>query len=139
MIKNTNNFQLNINMNFPYTSFSDPVSSPSNHLLKNQIFTSDFILDSTVFAKKWIILIYNSSYGNFLEAGNSQNPLSWIWTTSQVANTRFTLPIKVWRGRFCGNNTTSPECCPGFRRDSSYQRLASPKIASRPPQKAPWQ
>ena len=37
------------------------------------------------FCEKWIILIYHSSYGNFLEAGNWQNPLCWIRTTSQVA------------------------------------------------------
>ena len=38
-------------MNFPYSSFFDPVSSPSNHLLKNNFFTSFFISDSTVLRK----------------------------------------------------------------------------------------
>jgi hypothetical protein len=30
-------------------------------------------------------LIYHSSHGKFLKAGNSQNRLCWIRTTSQVA------------------------------------------------------
>jgi len=46
------NFLLNKNMNFPYSSSFDPVSSPSNHLLKNHFFkTSFFMSDSTVLRK----------------------------------------------------------------------------------------
>ena len=45
--QNTNIFKLNKNKNFPYSSSFDPVSSPSNHLLKNHFFTSFFISDST--------------------------------------------------------------------------------------------
>ena len=82
--QNTNIFKLNKNTIFPYSSSFDPVSSPSNHLLKNHFFTS-FLFRIRPFCEKWIILIYHSSYGNFLEAGNWQNPLCWIRTTSQVA------------------------------------------------------
>ena len=45
------NFLLNKNMNFPYSLSFDPVSSPSNHLLKIIFFTSFFISDSTVLRK----------------------------------------------------------------------------------------
>ena len=45
------NFLLNKNMNFPYSLSFDPVSSPSNHLLKIILFTSFFISDSTVWRK----------------------------------------------------------------------------------------
>ena len=51
---------------------------------KNHCFASFFISDLIV-SRKWIILIYHSSYGKFLEAVNSQNPLCWIRRTSQVA------------------------------------------------------
>ena len=77
-------FLLNKKTIFPYSSSFDPVSSPSNHLLKKHFFTS-FLFRIRPFCEKWIILIYHSSYGNFLEAGNWQNPLCWIRTTSQVA------------------------------------------------------
>jgi len=45
------NFLLYKNMNFPYSFFFDPVSSPSNHLLKIIFLTSFFILNSTVLRK----------------------------------------------------------------------------------------
>ena len=84
VMTNHNNSQLNKNTIFPYSSSFDPVSSPSNHLQKKH-FLHHFLFRIRPFCEKWIILIYNSSYENFLEAGNSQNPLCWIRTTSQVA------------------------------------------------------
>ena len=51
LITNHDNFLLNKNTNFPYSSSFDPVSSPSIHLLNNHFFTSFFISDSTVLWK----------------------------------------------------------------------------------------
>ena len=76
--------QLNKNTIIPYSPTFDPVSSSSKHLLKIIFLTAFFIPDSTI-SEKWIILMYHSPYEIFLEAGNSQNPLCWIRTTSQVA------------------------------------------------------
>ena len=55
---------------------------------KNHVFCILFISDLTV-SRKMIILIFHSSYGKFLEAVNSQNPLCWIRCTSQVAHYLF--------------------------------------------------
>ena len=49
--QNTNTFKWNKNTFFSYSSSFDPVSSPSNHLLKIIIYTSFFIKDSTVLQK----------------------------------------------------------------------------------------
>ena len=83
--QNMNIFKLNINTIFPYSSSFDPVSRPPNQLPKNTFFYIIFLARIRPFCEKWIILIHHSPYGNFVEAGNWQNPLCWIRTTSQVA------------------------------------------------------
>jgi len=68
----------------PYSSFL--IRCPAHQITYWKIFfLHHFLFRIRPFCEKWIILIYNSSYENFLEAGNSQNPLCWIRTTSQVA------------------------------------------------------
>ena len=52
LITNSNNFQLNIIMTFSYSSSFDPVSSPSNHLLKKIIFLHHFLFRIRPFCKK---------------------------------------------------------------------------------------
>ena len=61
------------NMIFRTLPFLIRMSSPSNHLLKINIL-HHFKFRIRPFCEKWIILIYSSSYEDFLEAGNSQNP-----------------------------------------------------------------
>ena len=56
--------------------------NPSKHQLKIKVL--HFLFRIRQFRKNWIILIYYSPYGNFVEAGNSQSPLFWVLTTSQV-------------------------------------------------------
>jgi len=51
LITKHDNFLLNKNTNFQYSSSFDPMSGPSNHLLKIIISTSFFITDSTVLQK----------------------------------------------------------------------------------------
>ena len=111
--QNTNIFKLNKNTIFPFSSSFDPVSSPSNHLLKIY-FLHHFLFQIRLFWEKWIILIYHSPYENFLEAGNSQKPLCWIRTTSQVAphnqprqDTNIALCIQAHHGRLPRPNTRS--------------------------------
>ena len=69
-----------------------------------------FLFRIRPFCEKRIILICHSSYGKFLEAGNWQNPLCWIRTTSQVAwsqqpalkhswNTFSLFAFATWGGR----------------------------------------
>jgi len=65
--KKYNNFLLKETRTLPLSI--RPVSSPSNHQLKNLFFYIFFISDSTVL-RKMDHFIYYSSYGNLIEAGN---------------------------------------------------------------------
>ena len=82
MITNSNNSKKHeFSLLFLFRSGVHPMKSPTQNLFFYIIFYFEF----DCFEKKWIILINHSPFGNFLEAGNSQNPLCWIRTTSQVA------------------------------------------------------
>ncbi len=84
VMTNHNSSQSNKNTIFPYSFSFHLVSGPTKHLL-NITFFASFLFRIRPFCEKWIILIYHSSCGKFLEAVNSQNPLCWIRCTSQVA------------------------------------------------------
>ena len=85
--QNTNIFKLNKNTIFPYSFSFDPVSSPSNHLLKNSFFTSFFILDSTVLRK---MDHFDISFVIWkLCRSRELTKPTWIRTTSQVADTSY--------------------------------------------------
>ena len=94
LMTNPDNFEYNITTIFPYFFSFYPVSGPTKHQLKITFFASFFISNSTV-REKWINLTYHSSYGKFLEAVNSQNPLCWIRCTSQVARSRRQLLYRI--------------------------------------------
>ena len=85
VMTNHNNSQSNKKTISPYTfSFHPGVRTHETHT-ENHVFCILFLFRIRPFREKWIILIYHLSYGKFLEAVNSQNPLCWIRCTSQVA------------------------------------------------------
>ena len=69
---------------FSVVTHLNPVSQPGKHLLKNN-FLHHFLFLIRPFLEKWIILMYHSPVRYFLELGNSQTEVFWIWSTSQLA------------------------------------------------------
>ncbi len=85
---NHNSFQLNESTIFSSSFSFHSVSGPAKHLLKITFFLHPFLISDLTFREKCIILIliYHSSYVQFLETFNSHNPLCWIRCTFQVAH-----------------------------------------------------
>ena len=82
LIPKHDNFLLNKNTNFPYSSSFE--SSPSNHLLKIIIYTSFFITDST-FLQKMDHFDVSFVIWKVSRIRELTKPTYWIRTTSQVA------------------------------------------------------